>query len=308
MLKVVEGFAIIWAIIGIGYLAGRFKLLGDNPQPVLGKMAFWITGPAVMLDILAKADLKAVLSAPLLIAAVSASAAWIALFVWFRLRGHRANVATIGALSGSYANVGNLGLPFATFVLGSPAYLVAPMVFQFVVMQPLTVVLMDLTADTGARTARSTLRSVGQVFLNPMIWGTALGLVLSLTRTPLPELLAQPVHILGQGHVAVLLIGFGISLVGARLFGESEGRADIFAATATKLVVMPLVAWVLAVLTRVDAWTAFVVVILAALPTAQNVFVTSTRYGVAKDHARQTVLLTTVAAIPVMIGLAGLLA
>jgi predicted permease len=304
MLKVIEGFAIIWAVIGVGYLAGRFSLLGENPQPVLGKLAFWITGPAMMLGVLASADLKAVFSEPLLIASVSAAAAWTAMFLWFRTRGHRANESTIGALTGSYSNVGNLGLPFATFVLGSPAYLVAPMMFQFVVLQPLTVILMDMT--TPGR-SQSTLRSVGQVLLNPMIWGTGVGIALAATHTQLPELINEPIKLIGQAHVTVLLMGFGLSLVGARLFAEREDRTDVLAATITKLAFMPLVAWALVMILGLRGHMAFVVVVLAALPTAQNVFVTSTRYGVEITHARQSVLLTTVVSAPVMVGLAALL-
>ncbi|GAA1347231.1 AEC family transporter [Falsarthrobacter nasiphocae] len=304
MLKVVEGYAIIWLVIAVGYILGKRNLLGEGAQPMLGRLAFWVTGPAIMFQMLSTADLKAVFGAPLTIAATSSAIAWAIMFAWFRARRRPADEAVIGALTGSYANVGNLGLPFAAFVLGSPSYLVAPMIFQFVLLQPLTVILMDTTAPGRSR---NPLRVIVQLLLNPMIWGTILGIVISLARIDLPDVITEPVHLLAAAQVPVLLLGFGISLVGARLFGARAGRTDIVAASIMKIVGMPLIAWLMTLAMGLDAEATFIIVSLAALPSAQNVFVTATRYGVATAHARQTVLLTTVASAPIMIGLAGLL-
>ena len=44
------------------------------------------------------------------------------------------------------------------------------------------------------------------------------------------------------------------------------------------------------------------VVVLASLPTAQNVFNFAQRFGVAETVARDTVFLTTIGCIPVLIG------
>ena len=51
----------------------------------------------------------------------------------------------------------------------------------------------------------------------------------------------------------------------------------------------------------------FAVVVAAALPTAQNVYVTAQRYQVGVAVAKDTVLLTTVLAIPAMFAVAFLL-
>jgi predicted permease len=52
----------------------------------------------------------------------------------------------------------------------------------------------------------------------------------------------------------------------------------------------------------------FAAVVTAALPTAQNVFVAASRYRTGVTVARDTVLITTVVAVPAMIGVALLLA
>ena len=52
----------------------------------------------------------------------------------------------------------------------------------------------------------------------------------------------------------------------------------------------------------------FAVVVTAALPTAQNVFVAASRYQTGLTVAKDTVLITTIVAVPAMIGVALLLA
>ena len=42
-------------------------------------------------------------------------------------------------------------------------------------------------------------------------------------------------------------------------------------------------------------------VVTAALPTAQNIFLHATRYRVGEDVARETILITTLASLPVVL-------
>jgi len=49
------------------------------------------------------------------------------------------------------------------------------------------------------------------------------------------------------------------------------------------------------------------VVVVSSLPTAQNVFVAASRYSTGLTVAKDTVLVTTVVAVPAMIGVAVLL-
>ena len=69
----------------------------------------------------------------------------------------------------------------------------------------------------------------------------------------------------------------------------------------TSLVVQPLVAWVVAHLVLgIDGPALLAVVVCASLPTAQNVFVHATRYDRATTLARDTILVTTIGAVPVI--------
>jgi predicted permease len=84
--------------------------------------------------------------------------------------------------------------------------------------------------------------------------------------------------------------------------------AELVSTSALKLFVQPLVAWFVAsVLLGVDGHALLAIVVTSALPTAQNIFVHATRYNRATILARDTILITTIGAVPVIFLVAALL-
>ena len=78
-------------------------------------------------------------------------------------------------------------------------------------------------------------------------------------------------------------------------------------ATVLKMAVMPVVAWLVGVALGLESRVLLGVVITAALPTAQNIFLHATRYRVGEDVARETILVTTLCSLPVALLIAVLL-
>jgi predicted permease len=71
---------------------------------------------------------------------------------------------------------------------------------------------------------------------------------------------------------------------------------------------MPIVAWLFArFVVQLEGIELFAVVLLSALPTAQNIFNYAQRYERGEIIARDTILLTTLGAIPVALLIAVLL-
>ncbi|WP_314318073.1 AEC family transporter [Actinomyces oris] len=84
-------------------------------------------------------------------------------------------------------------------------------------------------------------------------------------------------------------------------------RSDLWLAVGWKLAVMPGLAVVVGLAAGLSGAQLLVPVVTAALPTAQNVFMYASRYGAAKDLARDAVLLTTAGFVPVVLLAAALL-
>ena len=75
-------------------------------------------------------------------------------------------------------------------------------------------------------------------------------------------------------------------------------------ASALKLVAMPAVALLVASLFGLPDEQIFIVVVLAALPTAQNVFNFAQRYGVGEILSRDVVFISTIGCLPVLFAVA----
>ena len=94
---------------------------------------------------------------------------------------------------------------------------------------------------------------------------------------------------------------------GLQRIGRAGHNGEVVLATVLKMAVMPVVAWLVGVALGLDDRVLLGVVITAALPTAQNIFLHATRYRVGEDVSRETILVTTLASLPVALLVAVLL-
>ena len=152
------------------------------------------------------------------------------------------------------------------------------------------------------RTLDNRTQKVNDAMGNPIIIGSLLGLIVSLTRVELPEIVLEPFTLIGAAALPVMLISFGMSLSGSRVLEPGSGRRDVLLATTIKLAVMPVAAWVIGHFGfGMAGHELFAVVVLASLPSAQNVFNYAQRYSRGVVLARDTVLLTTVGSVGVLL-------
>lgn len=305
MTGVLIGFTIIGFIIVVGYLVGRVGVLGSSAGFVLNRAVFFVLSPSLLFTVLASAKVSLLFSSLLLVSLITAVVAFALYALIARLIWHRAAPETVvGALAAGYVNANNIGIPVALYVLGSAAYSAPVVLLQLLVFAPVALVILDVTTNGRRASARTLLKPLG----NPLIIGSFLGVVVALTGVHLPPAVLQPFELLGGAAVPVVLLAFGISLSGQRVMAPGSGRRDILFASGIKLLVMPAVAWVTGHFAfGLTGHPLFVVVALAALPAAQNVFNYAERYQRGVIIARDTVLITTIGSIPVLVLIAALL-
>jgi malonate transporter and related proteins len=296
---VVLGFATIVAVIGVGALVAHLGVVDLGAQQVLSRIAFFVASPALLLTTVAEADTHGVLSRSLVATAVgvvvpAATYIGVAWWRWRRSVGER----VIGALASSYVNAGNLGLPVAAYVLGDAALVAPTLLMQLLVLQPVALAVLD--ADV--RGHRPTVQQVlVRPFTNPLTIGTLIGLLLSVTGWTLPPIVLDPIELIGAMAVPGMLLAYGIALRLGPGFGGEVPAAELALTSALKLGVQPLVAFAVAHLALGLSGPALLaVVVCSSLPTAQNVFVHATRYDRSPTLARDTILVTTVGAVPLI--------
>ena len=312
MQGVLSGFATIGIIIGLGFLLAHLRILDVTAQNVLTRTAFYVASPALMVTVLGRADVHRLLSANLIaslgsVALAATAAVLVSRLVWKR----ESSDTVIAAFCSAYVNAGNLGLPIAAYALGDAA-LIAPMLLaQLLVLQPSGLAVLDgLRRAPNPRTSRSRLlhAPLAGPLRNPLAVGSLVGLALALTGITLPVALNAPLTLVGGMAVPSMLLAYGISLRLGPRPGAGEPTSHIASLVLLKLVAQPLAAYLIGayVVGLVDR-DLLAVTVIAALPTAQNVFVFAMRYDRGVILARDTIFVATLLSVPVILAITWLL-
>ena len=312
MLNVLSGFMVVVIIIALGYLVGRRGLLGPNAVYALNMFVFYLATPALLINFLRDADLATVFGDNLAVVVISTLTAGLVGFLGYRFLARRpVSDSLVTMLACSYCNGSNLGVPIATHVLDDPAASLPVIIFQVALYGPATVLLLDVTtrrARTGRPGNGSLVPLIRELILgivrNPLILAATVGIILSLLHTntgwELPEMLTEPISLLAAGTVPAALVAFGLSMAEVTVLDrDTSPRRSVWMASLMKTVGHPLIAYAAARLVfdaSGPALLAFVVV--AALPTAQNVFTYSQRFGVNTVLARDSAVVSTMLSIP----------
>lgn len=299
MTAVLQGFSLIGVVVAVGWLLAHTRLLGIEAQRMLAVLTFRVGSPCLLFLVVADADVQVIFSGFLLAtstAVVVTGGLYLALarLLWRRTWTH----AVMGGMSVTYVNSNNLGLPIAIYVLGDPAWAAPVLLLQLLVLQPLWLAALDVSG--GGRVSPG--RLLRSPFTNPLTIGSLLGLAAALTGVDLPPVVRDPVELIAGLAIPCMLIAFGISLRLSPLPGRGGTATELVVANLLKLVLMPVVAVAVAgPVMGLDPHTVLAAGVMAALPTAQNVFVLAVAYGRGEQLARDVVFTTTLLAMPAML-------
>ncbi|WP_309133493.1 AEC family transporter [Cellulomonas sp.] len=311
------------AVVALGWVLGRYGVLGERAAPVLARVVFAVATPALLLGTLAHTDLRLLLSRTALVTWGSTVLVALAAALVLRLALRRgAADVTVGTLTSSYVNAGNIGLPLSVYLLDDPVAVVPTLLFQLLVLAPVAFTVLD-----GAAAARRgdadpdappdaavvvpwALRVrtvVRRTLSNPIIVGTLTGVALAALPWDLPEAVFEPFRLVGAAAAPLALLAFGMQLSVPRSSGAAAPRRDLVLAVALRSVVHPVLAWGLGTALGLPPHALLAVTAMAALPTAQNVLVYAMQYRHGEALARDAGLVTTLLCVPVLLVVAAAL-
>lgn len=281
-----------FALIGLGYGAARTRFFSEEATAHLTRFVFYFALSAMLLRFSANLSFSEIFE-PRLAAGYLWGTAFcygIAMAVAF-LRGLDAPTAAIEAQCAAIGNTGFLGVPMLALLLGQEA--VGPIILilsiDLIVFSSLLTIVV-----TGARGDGGVLRIFRTVSLgllkNPMIVSIALGLGISASALPVPEVVNSFLATLGNAATPGALFAIGASLA-----TKSAERLQIASwLSFAKLILHPaLVALGVYLFFPVDAYRASVAVSAAALPVAGNVFILAQHYGIAPQRVSASILIST---------------
>ncbi|PLS30701.1 transporter, auxin efflux carrier (AEC) family protein [Bifidobacterium margollesii] len=309
LLSAMQGFCVIGIVIAVGYVAARMRIGGPSAQMVLNKFSFFVSSPCLMFAILSKEPIFEIFHSSIIVAFFSALLVGVVFLILNRLFFHMgAADATIGALNSLYLNSNNIGLPIATYILGNPALVAPILVMQQAIFTPVGLTVLDVTTK-----GKVTVKEIAKQPLHqPLLIGSLAGILVSAVTAkigyfPIPKFIFDPIDMIGDSAVPMILMAFGMSLHGTKPMQKKGDRTATIAVAVLKNIVMPIIAFLLAyfVMGFRDA-TLYACVVLAALPTGQNVYNYAARYNVGLTFARDGILLSTMTS-PIFIAIVAFL-
>jgi malonate transporter and related proteins len=288
MRGLLAAFVAIWAVTTVGWLIGRYGLLGPQADVVLPRLVFFVATPALLFVTLSTSDLHEIFTPALAAFVLSTVVVQVFAIVLARYGWHwKRSESVVAGLCASYVNAANLGIPVAAYALGDVSFAAPVLLFQVLVAAPLALTLLDVDDGSQSRLAMLPVR-------NPIILASAAGLILAVTGWQPPDEVLRPFQLVGSAAVPTALLALGLSLSADRVWALSVARTQLFTLAGLKVLAQPALAYLIArYALGLDGRPLLAAVITSGLPTAQNVFVFASRYQRAAGLARDSVVVTT---------------
>ena len=296
MLDVLAQVLPFFAIVGLGYGAGKTGFFPPEATAWLTKFVFYFALSAMLLRFSAGLSLGEVFDLDFALAYLGGTVAVYLLATGVAMaRRLPVAEAAVEAQCAVIGNVGFLGIPMLVLLLGDAA--IGPVMFcvaiDLIVFGSLIVILI-----TGSREGRVRLEVLGTVarglVANPMIVSITAGLIWSATGVPVPGVVNSFLATLGAAATPGALFAIGASLATK----SAERLAVAGWLSFAKLVLHPAAVAVAAFwIFDVAPYAAGVMVACAALPVAGNVFILASHYRVAPARVSASILVSTAASV-----------
>lgn len=285
-----------FAIIALGYGAGRLRFFSAEATGHLTKFVFYFALSAMLFGFAANLDISALFSWAFVLAYLLASGVvWAVVGAAALLRGAGREEAVFEAHTGVIGNVGFLGIPMLALLLGPQAVGPVLMVLAVDLVVFSTVLTLIITGLRGGKVGLAMVAGLALGLVrNPMIVSVVLGMLWGATGWTLPVPVNEFMTLLGAAATPGALFAIGASLAGR----NPERMGVALWLSFAKLVLHPAAVAVAALgVFAVDPYAAGVMIAAAALPVAGNVFILAQHYGVAPLRVSTSILISTAASV-----------
>ena len=298
----------IFVVVALGWVVGKARWLGENdPARVLANAAYYIFVPALLFRTTARIDLAAMPWGTVIAFFVPVLALLLLVYAWerrtHRERGLPTAAPSVRAISATFGNSVQVGIPFAAALFGEAGLAIHVALVSLHALTLLTVltalVELDLARErrslghSNAHLFTTLARTMRNTIIHPVVLPVLAGLAWNLARAPLPAIADEILATLAQAVVPLCLVLIGMSLAYYGVKGAARGAVVI---SVLKLVVLP--ALVLATTHWGFGLTGLplaVVVMMASLPVGSNALIFSQRYAALEAEATAAIVFSTVA-------------
>ena len=295
----------LFAIVIVGYVAGKLGYLGGGFDRQLSRLVINLTCPALILSSAMTGELpdRNYILPLLLISAITYIVLTGVAFLLPRiLTNKREDEGAIG-FALMFGNVGFMGYPVVASLFGHEAVFYAAVlnvVNTFAVFTVGTILITGKNAVEGPRFQKKVLYST------PMIAAYLTMAIVALEIDHIPPAVSQPLTMLGNITVpaALLIIGSSMSNLS---FRTMLGNRTVYATTLFRLVILPIGIYYLCTLLGFSTFVVNINTVVIAMPVATYGTILCLKYGRDTTTITEVTFITTLLSMLTIPALATLL-
>jgi malonate transporter and related proteins len=289
----------VFALLVSGFAAKQFGWMQPAYAEGLNRFVYHLAFPVLLFIVIARTPRAEVLKIDFL-------GAWtVALFAGYALAGLLSilwqrdgrEAMAVRGFNSSCGNTSMIGIPLCVAAFGQEAALLAVLatIVNAVIGVSMTVLLVESTRQRSTTRLRSIGRIAGSLARNPLMISFVLGFACSAGYGAPPLAISRLCEMLGGAAIPCSLVATGLFFAGhMRRISFVEASAFSF----LKLVVQPLMAWVIAHhVFRLERETMAIMVVLSAMPLASTCFVIAQRFDVLTEETSSMMILSTAASL-----------
>jgi malonate transporter len=287
----------VFALILIGYIAARRRILSDQASQHLNSYVVWLALPALLFHAMATVSWQELNQIPFILASTGGMLATFFIFMVWQRRRFSLPDNSVASLSASYSNAGYMGLPLCMLAYGQAG--IIPVIITMILTACVLFALSIVCLETGLNKHGSiwtSMRHTGVALgKNPLIVSPLAGMALSGLGIALPAPLAELTRLLGSSASPCALVTIGLFLAQTR---SIRPHPALGAVLFMKMLFLP----------AATAFLAFIVfdmppvqreaaVLLAALPIGTGPFMLATMYQRDTHLVSQSIFISTVLSV-----------
>ncbi|MBX3532311.1 MAG: AEC family transporter [Rhizobiaceae bacterium] len=295
-------FGLVLPFFGMIFLGFAVARITRQPIEALGWMntfVIYVALPALFFQLLSKTPIEKLTEISYIASAVLATYIVFTLmfagsYLW---NAGEIRESTIKGLAAAYGNIGYMGPGLALLAFGEEAAVPVALIFCFenILHFAVAPTMMAIAGGGEEGAGRLALNVLKKIALHPFIIATAVGVAAAALALRPPAPLETLLDYLSRAAAPCALFAMGVTLA---LRPLKRMPSEIGVIAALKLAVHPALCYViLSAMGNFDPVWVYSAVLLAALPTATNVFVIGQQYGVWVERASATILVTTILSV-----------
>ncbi len=274
----------VFTLVFTGYFAGPTLKLDAR---TLSRTAYFIFVPALIFQIISRAELHAALAVRMLVYIVLVHiVCGLAAFGTARMLKCSVELTAAYVVIAVSGNVGNFGLPLIKFRFGEPALAQGTIYFLGVMVISMTI---SVIAASWARDG-SSVKAIVSIFKTPALLAVVPALIVNIADLKVPLMLSRITELAGAAMVPLLLVTLGVRLAQE---GKPVINAHLLTVSALRLVVAPCIALLIGVLLGISGLERATGILQSGMPVAIVASIITLEYQLMPEFVATSVLFTS---------------